>query len=184
MSINKIFKNKKNQVDQCDKCGLNKVYTYPQQEPRLKEVEYDVGDTIVFIKDDKFGVGRSFLFEGRILKIVNEETILVYIGCSEVWAINKKQILFNRYESEVETLNSITEKIQIKNGEIKLGDNVLVKVKRLSFVLGNALEEDYKWVGTVRRIVEDRVTKKYKFLVSFFNGELEEIKEEEIEKVF
>ena len=60
----------------------------------------------------------------------------------------------------------------------------MVKVKRLSFVLGNALEEDYKWVGTVRRIVEDRVTKKYKFLVSFFNGELEEIKEEEIEKVF
>ncbi|GAA0071765.1 hypothetical protein UT300003_32900 [Clostridium sardiniense] len=146
--------------------------------------KYDVNDEIIFRKDGEFE--KSYLFEGKILKVKNKSAdevgYLVYIGNSETWIINESQILFKKDEEEVLTLNSITEKCIIDSYSFSLGDIVSVKgIYRYTFI-GNMCEEQVG-IGTIRRIKRDYLTKKYKFLVSLNDGNLVEVSEEKIKKV-
>lgn len=150
--------------------------------PIPKQPKYDLEEEIVFTKSI-INTGKMFLFEGRILKHLEGNAYLVYIGNSETWRVREDQILSRKNDLKVDTLNSLTEEALLDNGSImRIGDAVLTKHKRHFIIAGDPYEDDQKLVGTIIRIKKNPITQELRFLINFVDGSLKEIKEEEIER--
>lgn len=149
--------------------------------PIPKQPKYGLEEEIVFTKCSN--TEKKFLFEGRILKHLEGNAYLVYVGDSEAWVVCEGQILSRKNELKVDTLNSLTQEALLDDGaNIKIGDTILAKSEYQLIIAGEAYEDRQRLVGTVIRIKRSPITQELRFLISFVDGSLREIKEKEIER--